>query len=131
MRRTVLSALALACGAVLASTAPAFADGASATPTQAPSTAPSAVPSASKAPTPAPSDASTRPSTRPAEPSAVPARGRGQVAVVPSGAPDTGVAPTSKSSGDLTTGLAGGGAAALVVGGGAFVVVRRRRTTGV
>ncbi len=65
-----------------------------------------------------------------AEPSAAPARGRGQVAVVPSGAPDTGVAPASKSSGDLTTGLAGGGAAALVVGG-AFVVVRRRRTTGV
>ncbi len=110
MRRTVLSALALACGAVLASTAPAFADGASATPTRAPSAAPSAVPSATKAPTQEPSDAPSRSaSTVPsAEPSAAPARGRGQVAVVPSGAPDTGVAPASKSSGDLTTGLAGG-----------------------
>ncbi|MDV9177150.1 sortase-dependent protein, partial [Streptomyces sp. W16] len=35
MRRTVLSAMALACGAVLASTVPAFAHGASASPTRA------------------------------------------------------------------------------------------------
>lgn len=108
MRRTVLSALALACGAVLASTAPAFADGASASPTRAPSAAPSSAPSATRAPTPVPSATTDPTRSASAAPTAEPTTAPSQVDVVPSGAPDTGVAPASKSSSDLTTGLIGG-----------------------
>ncbi|MFD5897809.1 sortase-dependent protein [Streptomyces sp. NPDC060366] len=119
MRRTVLSAMALASTAVLAGAVPAFAD--DATPSAVPSTRPTA-----EAPAEAPSDAPAPAES--AEPTQAPAA-PGQVAVVPKGAPDTGVAPVSAESG--TDGaLIGAGAAALAVGGAAFVVVRRRRATG-
>lgn len=115
MRRTGLSALALACTAVLATTVPAFADDSpSAVPTvldstQAPATDPSPVPS------------------KVAEPSLVPSDSRSQVAVVPSGAPDTGEVPTSSNTSQ--TGLIGGGAAAAVVlASGTVLMIRRRRT---
>jgi hypothetical protein len=129
MRRTVLSALALAATAVLASTVPAFAD--SATPSPAPTSrptatepAPSATPSAE--PTRAPSSAAPAPSASPSR-----APGNGQVSVVPSGAPDTGVTATSSDSSGNEGGLIGGGAAAvLLAGGGTVFVVRRRRATG-
>lgn len=112
MRRTILSVMALACTAVLASTVPAFADGATPTPT------PPATRTAGEPPTSAPTPVATR------TPSAV----KGGVAVVPKGAPDTGVAPTTAGSG-VNGGLVGGGAAAaLAVGGAAFIVVRRRRS---
>ncbi|MEU6848499.1 sortase-dependent protein, partial [Actinacidiphila alni] len=82
MRRTVLSAVALACTAVLAGSVPAFADGASPTPSptvsQTASTAPSKAPGA--APTAVPSDA---PGTAAPAESTAP----GQVAAVPQGAP--------------------------------------------
>jgi hypothetical protein len=119
MRRTVLSALALACTAVLASTVPAFADGASPSPrtaTEAPSTAPSDAPKPdeSKPATPEPSTGGTE---APAE-----------VSVVPKGAPDTGEASTESGG---QGGLIGGSAAAVfALGGAAFYVVRRRQATG-
>ncbi|MGI5136567.1 MULTISPECIES: sortase-dependent protein [unclassified Streptomyces] len=120
MRRTVLSSMALACTAVLAGTVPAFADGATATPSPVPTRASSAAPSAE--PTRAPSAVPSRASS--------PAPARGQVSVVPSGAPDTGVVADSSPSG-ATDGLIGGGAAAVLVAGGAAVfVVRRRRASG-
>jgi hypothetical protein len=54
----------------------------------------------------------------------------GQVAAVPKGAPDTGVAPVASHSG-ADGGLIGGGAAAvLAIGGGAVLLVRRRRAIG-
>jgi cobalamin biosynthesis Mg chelatase CobN len=117
MRRTVLSVMALACTAVLAGAVPAFADGA--TPTQSPTavkrTAPStgrSTPSQTAAPAPAKSART------------------GQVADVPQGAPNTGVAPVSSHSGS-DGGLIGGGAAvALAIGAGGVLVVRRRRATG-
>lgn len=116
MRRTVLSAMALASTAVLAGAVPAFAD--NATPSPVPSTRPADEATPSAAPAPA---RSAEPTRAPSEP--------GQVAVVPKGAPDTGVVPVSAESG--TDGaLIGTGAAALAVGGAAFVVVRRRRATG-
>lgn len=124
MRRTVLSAMAFASTAVLAGAVPAFAD--DATPSAVPSTRPTAEATPSQAPSEAPSAApapaeSTEPTRAPSAP--------GQVAVVPEGAPDTGVVPVSAGSG--TDGaLIGTGAAALAVGGAAFVVVRRRRATG-
>ncbi|MEV6420582.1 sortase-dependent protein [Streptomyces sp. NPDC051662] len=119
MRRIILSATALACTAVLASTVPAFADE---TPT----------PQASRPATEAPAqDAGPAEAEAPAQdarPSKVPARD--QVSVVPSGAPDTGVALVSTPSGS-DAGLIGGGAAAVLVAGGAAVfVLRRRGTTG-
>ncbi|MFJ9033968.1 sortase-dependent protein [Streptomyces sp. NPDC102274] len=119
MRRTILSATALACTAVLASTVPAFADG----------TPPSQTPRpATTAPAPAPTPEPARTPAQDAGPAEVPARD--QVSVVPSGAPDTGVALVSTRSGS-DTGLIGGGAAAVLVAGGAAVfVLRRRRTTG-
>ncbi|MYR42061.1 Tat pathway signal sequence domain protein, partial [Streptomyces sp. SID5910] len=94
MRRTILSALALACTAVLASTAPAFADGPTAAPSSPPATAtpapsaPSAEPT--QAPSPVPSVSSPAVSTP--VPSAEPTRppADGQVSAVPEGAPDTG-----------------------------------------
>ncbi|WP_329138779.1 Tat pathway signal sequence domain protein [Streptomyces sp. NBC_01476] len=116
MRRTILSVTALACTAVLAGAVPAFADGTTPTPV------PSAAPTRLATPTPAPTRA---PAQAPA-PTAVP----GGVAVVPKGAPDTGVAPTATRSG-ADGGLIGGGAAALVAAGGAAVLlVRRRRSAG-
>ncbi|MFF5001817.1 sortase-dependent protein [Streptomyces phaeochromogenes] len=126
MRRTVLSAIALACTAVLASTVPAFADGT--TPTAAPSTAPSQAPS-DAAPSAEPSQGNepsqgTEPTVAP-----TPVPG-GEVSVVPSGAPDTGEVSTSTKSGSDSGLIAGGTAAAFAVGGAAFFVVRRRRATG-
>ncbi|MFD1661110.1 sortase-dependent protein [Streptomyces caeni] len=126
MRRTVLSAAALACTAVLASTVPAFADGPSPVPTVRPTATTAPAPSPA---TPTPSAAPTRAqvSARPV-PSAVPARG--QVSVVPKGAPDTGVAPVASRSGP-GAGLVGRAAAAVFATAGAAVfVVRRRRATG-
>ncbi|NEB07452.1 Tat pathway signal sequence domain protein, partial [Streptomyces coelicoflavus] len=83
MRRTILSAVALACTALLAGTAPAFADD------------PTPVPSAPAASTPAPAEpteateASPVPSVSvPAEEptrAPAPATGDGQVSVVPEG----------------------------------------------
>ncbi|MFD7404462.1 sortase-dependent protein [Streptomyces sp. NPDC059866] len=120
MRRTVLSAMALACTAVLASTAPAFADG--------PSPAPTAHPTRPPATTdPAPTAEPTRP---PATTGPTPAPAESQVSVVPSGAPDTGVMAASKRSGTDDGVIGGAAAAVLGVGGAAFFVVRRRRATG-
>jgi len=124
MRRTVLSAMALAATAALANTVPAFADG--------PSPVPSVRPTATAVPTP-----SAEPTRAPASVSPVPtaaestrARTGRQVSVVPKGAPDTGVTAASSGSG-TEGGLIGGGAAAvLAVGGAAVFVVRRRRATG-
>ncbi|MGW6646982.1 sortase-dependent protein [Streptomyces iakyrus] len=118
MRRTVLSALALAGTAVLMGTGPAFADGPT-TPSPVPaSAAPTTQPEKSAEPTPAP--ASDEPTRAPAE---------GQVSRVPSGAPDTGVA-ASPGSGSDGTALGAGAAAVLALGGGTVFVVRRRRATG-
>ncbi|MGW7255826.1 sortase-dependent protein [Streptomyces sp. NPDC054834] len=125
MRRTVLSAAAFACAAVLASTVPAFADGTA-------SPVPSTRPAATEAPSPVPSErrgagqeASTRPSAAPSK-----VRDRGQVAVVPRGAANTGVASGSDSSGSDGTLIGGGVAGAVALGGAAFLVIRRRRVTG-
>lgn len=139
VRRTVLSAVALAATAVLAGTAPAFADGSTPTQTPVPSTAPTeATPVPSTEPTQAPADEVTPvPSDVPSEDlpdwaesaesySPAPA----QVAEVPKGAPDTGVTPTSSDSGTPGALIGGGAAAAFAVGGAAVFVVRRRRTTG-
>lgn len=125
MRRTVFSAAALACVAVLASTVPAFAD---ATPSPVPSTRPGAT----KAPSPVPSERSGGTQAPATRPSAVPSKVRdgGQVAVVPRGAADTGVASGSDSSGSDGTLIGGGVAGAVAVGGAAFLVIRRRRVTG-
>ncbi|MEU5596047.1 sortase-dependent protein [Streptomyces sp. NPDC020298] len=124
MRRTVLSAAAFACAAVLASTVPAFAAGTSASPSPAreATTAPSARPS--KVPSAEPTRAATP------VPSAVPRERRGQVDVVPSGAPNTGVAPESNDSGSNGMLIGTGAAGAFAVGGAALLVVRRRRATG-
>ncbi|MFI0964569.1 sortase-dependent protein [Streptomyces sp. NPDC021080] len=129
MRRTVFSATALACTAVLVGTVPAFADGASPRPSTRPSvTSAPASASPTTAPAPASPTATRAPS---AVPSPVPTRARDarQVSVRPGGAPDTGVAAaTAPSSGPA--GLVGGSAAALVAAGAAVFVVRRRRATG-
>ncbi|WP_448330251.1 sortase-dependent protein [Streptomyces sp. DSM 41534] len=124
MRRTVLSAMTLACTAVLASTAPAFADEASPVPS---APAAEATPAPRAEPTRGPAKAVPVPREEPAQ-----KRDRGQVAVVPEGAPDTGVTATSAGSGSGSEGaLIGGGAAAVLAAGGAAVlVVRRRRATG-
>ncbi|MFD6554597.1 sortase-dependent protein, partial [Streptomyces sp. NPDC058398] len=92
MRRTVFSATALACTAVLVGTVPAFADGSSPRPSTRPGATTAPAPAS---PTAAPAPASPTPSRAPsAVPSAVPTRAPGsrQVSVRPSGAPDTGVA---------------------------------------
>ncbi|MFF9125461.1 sortase-dependent protein [Streptomyces sp. NPDC014889] len=116
MRRTILTAAAVACTAVLAGTAPAFAAG----------DAPSPVPTRAATPSPVPTRAATPAPA--AEPTRAPARG--QVRAVPAGAPDTGVTTPAQDSGSRD-GLIGGGAGmALVVAGGAVLVVRKRRTTG-
>ncbi|MGW4195039.1 sortase-dependent protein [Streptomyces sp. NPDC005004] len=140
MRRTVLSATAAACVAVLASTVPAFAHGGTPAPRpSAPSTAvPSTRPSApggtepSAVPTRVPS---TVPSRKPGAeatpvPSVAPGKGRGQVAVVPSGAPDTGETTGSGDSDQHTALIGGSAVGALAVGGAAVFLVRRRRATG-
>ncbi|MFB7775409.1 sortase-dependent protein [Streptomyces bauhiniae] len=127
MRRTVLSATAVAWVAVLASAVPAFAGGANSSPTPRPATdAPSARPSAepSAVPTQVPSRAATP------VPSVAPSEGRGQVGVVPSGAPDTGVTTGSDSSGSDGMLIGGSSAGVLAVGGAAVFLVRRRRATG-
>lgn len=124
MRRTVLSALALTGIAVLMGTGPAFADGA-ATPSPVPaSDAPTTRPEESAEPTRAPEPTRPAPS---AEPTRAPAED--QVSVVPSGAPDTGVA-ASAASGTGGTAIGAGAAAVLALGGGTVLVVRRRRATG-
>ncbi|MET8942922.1 sortase-dependent protein [Streptomyces sp. NPDC004542] len=125
MRRTVLSAAAFACAAVLASTVPAFADGA-------PRSVPSPRTGATTAPSPVPSERRGDPRDQNARPSTVPSkvRDRGQVAVVPRGAADTGVASGSDSFGGDGTLIGGGVAGAAALGGAAFLVVRRRRVTG-
>ncbi|MFE4418012.1 sortase-dependent protein [Streptomyces sp. NPDC056817] len=110
MRRTILTAAAVACTAVLAGTAPAFADGA----------APSPVPT--RVATPAEADSAT--------PAPVAEPTRGQVRAVPAGAPDTGVTAPAQDSGSLDGLIGGGVGVALVMAGGAVLVVRRRRATG-
>ncbi|CAM5721365.1 hypothetical protein SHIRM173S_09108 [Streptomyces hirsutus] len=113
MRRTVFSAAALACTAVLASAVPAFADD----PT--PVAEATATPSVSPAPTDSPEPA-------PAEEGST-----GGVSVVPSGAPDTGAAAPESAQSGAEAGLIGGGATAVLAAGGAAVfLVRRRRATG-
>ncbi|BBC30282.1 hypothetical protein SGFS_015760 [Streptomyces graminofaciens] len=123
MRRTVLSAAALACTAVLAGAVPAFADDASPAPTsRAASQAPTAVPSPAEATkTPDSADATAVPSAEPPR-EATP----GQVSAVPSGAPDTGVAPEESGGGVV----AGSAVAVLAVGGAGVLLVRRRRANG-
>ncbi|MFE2188626.1 sortase-dependent protein [Streptomyces sp. NPDC059455] len=123
MRRTVLSAMTLACTAVLATTVPAFADDATPAPRRTPAASVSPVPS--KAPASTPSAAAQAPREEPAK-----KRDRGQVAVVPKGAPNTGVTDESSASSGNEGALIGGGAAVLVAGGAAVLVVRRRRATG-
>ncbi|MFE9768503.1 sortase-dependent protein [Streptomyces sp. NPDC005808] len=121
MRRTVLSAMALACTAVLASTVPAFADG----------TSPSPVPTRaaqSVSPTPVPSAEPSKAPAQSAEPTTAPAPA--EVAEVPKGAPDTGVASASAQSGTDGALIGGGAAAAFAAGGVAFYLVRRRQATG-
>ncbi|MFJ6075616.1 LPXTG cell wall anchor domain-containing protein [Streptomyces sp. NPDC093065] len=130
MRRTILSAVALACTAVLAGTAPAFADD----PTPVPSApaestpAPGAEPTEATEATPVPSVSvpAEEPTRAPA-----PAPADGQVTVVPKGAADTGVAASADTSGN-DTGLVGAGAGGVLLAGGAvlFVVRRRRAATG-
>ncbi|MFE9923697.1 sortase-dependent protein [Streptomyces sp. NPDC005774] len=116
MRRTVFSAAALACTAVLASAVPAFADD----PTPVAEATATPIESPAESPEPEPESAST-----PAEEG-----NTGGVSVVPSGAPDTGAAPESAQPGS-DAGLIGGGATAVLAAGGAAVfLVRRRRATG-
>ncbi|GAA0925059.1 MULTISPECIES: Tat pathway signal sequence domain protein [Streptomyces violaceusniger group] len=125
MRRTVLSAMTLACTAVLATTVPAFADDAT-TPAPRRTAAASAGPVPSDAPARTPSPVTPAPREEPAQ-----KRDRGQVAVVPKGAPNTGVtAESSGSSGNEGALIGGGAAAVLAAGGAAVLVVRRRRATG-
>ncbi|MFF2367131.1 sortase-dependent protein [Streptomyces sp. NPDC058122] len=130
MRRTVFSATALACTAVLVGTVPAFADGASPRPSTRPSV--SAAP-ASASPTTAPAPASPTATRAPsAVPSAAPTRvpSSRQVSVRPNGAPDTGVAPAATSSSGPAAGLVGGSAVAVFALGAGVFAVRRRRATG-
>ncbi|MFB0619382.1 sortase-dependent protein [Streptomyces sp. AGS-58] len=138
MRRTVLSATALACTTVLAGTVPAFADGT--TPTQVPSKAATPTPAPSKVatPTPAPSEDATPAPSAPAQdstkngrrpgtgPTGAPARD--QVGKVPAGAPDTGVTAPAADSGSREGLIGGAAGTALVLAGGAVFVVRRRAT---
>ncbi|WP_344318690.1 sortase-dependent protein, partial [Streptomyces yatensis] len=114
MRRTVLSAMTLACAAVLVSTAPAFADEktpAPRDPSSAAAPAQSAAPARGPAASPVPSQQRTRPGAATPAPKEEPTktRDRGQVGVIPRGAPNTGV--TAESSGSGAEGqLIGGGA---------------------
>ncbi|MFF0535675.1 sortase-dependent protein [Streptomyces coelicoflavus] len=125
MRRTILSAVALACTALLAGTAPAFADD----PTPVPSAPAESAPVPGAEPTEA-TGASPVPSVSvPAEEptrAPAPATGDGQVSVVPEGAADTGVAASEDPAGN-GTGLVGAGAGGVLVAGGAVLLVVRRR----
>ncbi|MBQ0827541.1 Tat pathway signal sequence domain protein [Streptomyces tagetis] len=125
MRRTLLSAAALACAAVMAATAPALAD--DTVPGQAPS--PTLAPATPAEPTPVPSVSSPDAAEAPAEDaelSAVPEDA--QVSAVPEGAPDTGA--VARDASGPSAGAAGVGAAALLAAGASVYVVRRRRATG-
>ncbi|MFE9706143.1 sortase-dependent protein [Streptomyces sp. NPDC005930] len=124
MRRTILSAVALACTAVLAGTAPAFADG----PTAAPSAPAESAPGTGTEPTEAPTPSASVP---PAEPTRAPAPAPadGQVSAVPEGAADTGVATSADGTG-TDGGLIGAGAGGVLLAGGAVVLVVRRRRAG-
>ncbi|GAA4016221.1 LPXTG cell wall anchor domain-containing protein [Streptomyces marokkonensis] len=126
MRRTTLSAVALACTAVLAATSPAFADDPSPVPSV---PAGESAPSVRTVPREVPVPSAGVPGGEPAEAPA-PAPADGQVSVVPEGAADTGVAAPVSSGGDES--LAGAGAGAVLVAGGVvlFVVRRRRVATG-
>ncbi|GAA2580761.1 MULTISPECIES: Tat pathway signal sequence domain protein [Streptomyces] len=122
MRRTILSAVALACTAVLAGTAPAFADDPTPVPAAPAESAPSAGTEPREAsPVPSVSVPAQEPTQAPA-----PAPAEGQVSVVPRGAADTGVAPTDTQGTDQ--GLIGAGAGGVLLAGGVvlFVVHRRR-----
>lgn len=122
MRRTILSAVALACTAVLAGTAPAFADDPSPVPSAPAESAPSRTAQPTEA-TPVPSV--SVPAQEPTR--AAPAPADGQVSVVPEGAADTGVASPADTSG-TDQGLVGAGAGGVLLAGGAVLfVVRRRR----
>ncbi|MBJ6620562.1 Tat pathway signal sequence domain protein [Streptomyces sp. DHE17-7] len=125
MRRTILSAVALACTAVLAGTAPAFADDPTPAPAAPATATPSAEPSPGRHRHPARSE--PRPLRQRAGPGEhSPGRHDGTVPSVPEGAPDTGVADAPSSSGGA--GLVGAGTGAgLLAGGAALFVVRRRR----
>ncbi|MGC9497685.1 sortase-dependent protein [Streptomyces sp. WG7] len=130
MRRTILSAVALACTVVLAGTAPAFADDPTPVPSKPPATdAPSSGTEPSEAGVPVPSVSAPAPVAEPSQAPA-PAPAEGQVSAVPEGAPNTGVTATESSGTD--EGLIGAGAGAVLVAGGAvlFVVRRRRAATG-
>ncbi|MDN3246683.1 hypothetical protein J2S54_003349 [Streptomyces sp. DSM 42143] len=131
MRRTILSAVALACTAVLAGIAPAFATDPTPVPSSPAAATPSAEPSEAPGTGTGPSEVPTPSVSVPApaaEPSEVPADG--QVSVVPEGAADTGVGAAQSSGSDA--GLIGAGAGAGLLAGGAvlFVVRRRRAATG-
>ncbi|MGW3955085.1 sortase-dependent protein [Streptomyces sp. NPDC004752] len=143
MRRIVLSVMTLACTAVLAGTAPAFADGTTPSePTRAATPAnPVATPATEPTRVATPANPVATPATEPTKaPKPVPSRvpgiaetrapSRGQVSVVPEGAPDTGVTAPSEGSGSSAGLLGGGAAAVLVAAGGAVFVVRRRRAAG-
>ncbi|MFJ9347563.1 sortase-dependent protein [Streptomyces sp. NPDC101237] len=123
MRRTVLTATALACTAVLGATVPAFADGTTPRPVR---TA-TPTPATSAEPSDAPSEVRSAEPTQASTPAT--ARDRRQVAAVPAGAPDTGVAEPASDSGTENA-LIGGGAAAVLAAGAVLVTVRRRRATG-
>ncbi|MFD3823726.1 sortase-dependent protein [Streptomyces sp. NPDC058625] len=130
MRRTGLSAMALACTVVLAGAMPAFADEGS--PTPAPTRAVTEPSRQEATPAPAPdTDATPAPSEATAAtpvPSTEPPRA--QVPVVPGGAPNTGVTPTASGSGNEGALVGGGVATAGVLVAGAAFLVRRRRATG-
>ncbi|WP_103541446.1 hypothetical protein, partial [Streptomyces sp. SM1] len=97
MRRTVLSAAALACAAVMASAMPAFADDPSPVPETGVSESVSPAPADEADPSPVPAEDGD---AAPAEDGdAAPAEDAGGVTVLPSGAPDTGTAPASAESG--------------------------------
>ncbi|MGC9378356.1 sortase-dependent protein [Streptomyces sp. MH13] len=130
MRRTILSAVALACTVVLAGTAPAFADDPAPVPSNPPAAdAPSTGTGPSEDAVPVPSVSLPAQAAEPSQAPA-PAPAEGQVSTVPEGAPNTGVTAAEDSGTD--EGLIGAGAGAVLVAGGAvlFVVRRRRAATG-
>lgn len=122
MRRTILTAVALACTAVLAGTAPAFAED----PTPVPSAPAESAPSPGTGPgeaTPAPAPSVSVPAAEPTEAPA-PAPADGQVSVVPKGAADTGVAaPTDPAGSDAS--VVGAGAGGVLLAGGAVLLDRK------
>lgn len=124
MRRTALSAVALACTAVLAGAAPALAEDGTPTPKSDQATVEPKEGSSDKDATVEPKEGSS--DVEPgSEATPVP---DDQVTVVPKGGADTGSTSASTGSG-AEGGLIGGAAAVLVGGGAAAFVVRRRRAT--